>query len=487
MTIAFVGYDGGRIAAEGLADHVVVTRSQHIPRIQEAQASAYHVLRELIELAGRSDGRRRRHGERAAGGSGARVSGTVQGVGFRPFVFRLAEELGARAAGCSTTSAVSLLEVEGEPAAVEAFLDRLRDGGAAAGGGRGGRAPSELARHAARTASGSSSRAARASPTAPGLARHGDLRGLPGRALRPRRPPPPLPVHQLHQLRPAVHDRPRRPLRPAADDDGRLRDVRALPGRVRGPARPPLPRPAECLPALRPAARLLERRRRRAAASGATATRSRRRPALLRAGAIVAVKGLGGYHLACRADDERAVAALRARKHREDKPFALMAPTSTPPGELVELTADEEELLAGRRAPDRASPRRRAGAPGRRRRSRPRSPDLGVMLPYSPLHHLLLADAGDAAGDDLAATSRTSRSPTATTTRCERLGADRRRSSCSTTARSTCAPTTRCVRALDPAGAAGRCCCAARAGYVPASDRACRSSARGRCSAAAPS
>jgi D-sedoheptulose 7-phosphate isomerase len=50
MTLAFVGYDGGRIASERLADHVVVTRSQHIPRIQEAQASAYHVLRELIEL-----------------------------------------------------------------------------------------------------------------------------------------------------------------------------------------------------------------------------------------------------------------------------------------------------------------------------------------------------------------------------------------------------------------------------------------------------
>ena len=46
-----VGYDGGRIAAESLADHVIVTRSQNIPRIQEAQASAYHVLRELIELS----------------------------------------------------------------------------------------------------------------------------------------------------------------------------------------------------------------------------------------------------------------------------------------------------------------------------------------------------------------------------------------------------------------------------------------------------
>ena len=51
-TIALVGYDGGRVAAERLADHVVVTRSEHIPRIQEAQASAYHVLRELVEGAG---------------------------------------------------------------------------------------------------------------------------------------------------------------------------------------------------------------------------------------------------------------------------------------------------------------------------------------------------------------------------------------------------------------------------------------------------
>ncbi len=57
VTVALVGYDGGRVASERLADHVVVTRSQHIPRIQEAQASAYHVLRELVESSTTTGGR----------------------------------------------------------------------------------------------------------------------------------------------------------------------------------------------------------------------------------------------------------------------------------------------------------------------------------------------------------------------------------------------------------------------------------------------
>ncbi len=48
-SIAFVGYDGGRVAADGLADHVVLSPSQHIPRIQEAQATAYHLLCRLVE------------------------------------------------------------------------------------------------------------------------------------------------------------------------------------------------------------------------------------------------------------------------------------------------------------------------------------------------------------------------------------------------------------------------------------------------------
>ena len=109
-------------------------------------------------------------------------------------------------------------------------------------------------------------------------------------------------------------------------------------------------------------------------------------------GLIVAVKGLGGYHLACRADDADAVAMLRSRKHREDRPFALMAPSLEAARSLVELTAAEERLLLGRERPIVvARARSEAGvAPG----VAPHGPDLGVMLPYSPLHHLLLADVG---------------------------------------------------------------------------------------------
>ena len=68
-------------------------------------------------------------------------------------------------------------------------------------------------------------------------------------------------------------------------------------------------------------------------------------------GRIVAVKGLGGYHLACRADDESVVAELRARKHREDKPFALMAPSAEAALDLVELDDAAGALLTPASAP----------------------------------------------------------------------------------------------------------------------------------------
>jgi hydrogenase maturation protein HypF len=109
-------------------------------------------------------------------------------------------------------------------------------------------------------------------------------------------------------------------------------------------------------------------------------------------GAIVAVKGLGGYHLACRADDERAVGALRARKQREDKPFALMAADLEAARRLVVLGDGEEGLLRGPERPIVLAPRLAGGAVAPS--VAPGAPELGVMLPYSPLHHLLLADAG---------------------------------------------------------------------------------------------
>jgi hydrogenase maturation protein HypF len=108
--------------------------------------------------------------------------------------------------------------------------------------------------------------------------------------------------------------------------------------------------------------------------------------------AVVAVKGIGGFHLACRAGDERAVAALRARKHREDKPFALMVADVAAARELVELSAADEALLSSRERPIVLSPRRADAAVAAA--VAPRSRELGVMLPYSPLHHLLLADTG---------------------------------------------------------------------------------------------
>jgi hydrogenase maturation protein HypF len=107
--------------------------------------------------------------------------------------------------------------------------------------------------------------------------------------------------------------------------------------------------------------------------------------ALLEAGAILAVKGLGGYHLACRADDEDAVADLRARKHREDRPFALMAPDVDAAMALAEL---DEELLTSPARPIVLGPRRPGAAVAAA--VAPRSAELGVMLPYTPLHHLLV-------------------------------------------------------------------------------------------------
>jgi hydrogenase maturation protein HypF len=127
---------------------------------------------------------------------------------------------------------------------------------------------------------------------------------------------------------------------------------------------------------------------------GAAAIDEARR--LLASGAVVAVKGLGGYHLACDASDETAVATLRKRKDRGDKPFAVMVADLEAARSLAEVSPAEAALLTDVRRPvvlltaRQESPLAPSVAPDSR--------EVGVMLAYTPVHRLLFGLAGDRAG-----------------------------------------------------------------------------------------
>jgi hydrogenase maturation protein HypF len=109
---------------------------------------------------------------------------------------------------------------------------------------------------------------------------------------------------------------------------------------------------------------------------------------LLKEGHIVAIKGIGGYHLACDGTNKNAVSALRKRKYREDKPFALMAKDLKTIEKFCYLNAVEKKLLQSVKRPIVLLKKKKTDliaqevAPGQK--------NFGVMLPYSPLHHLLL-------------------------------------------------------------------------------------------------
>jgi hydrogenase maturation protein HypF len=119
--------------------------------------------------------------------------------------------------------------------------------------------------------------------------------------------------------------------------------------------------------------------------SGAAALLRARR--LLREGRIVAVKGLGGFHLACAADNAAAVAELRRRKHRPDKPFALMAADVETISSVCQCSSAELDLLQGSAKPVVLLTRKNAAAfPA----VAPQLDRLGFMLPCTPLHCLLL-------------------------------------------------------------------------------------------------
>ena len=117
---------------------------------------------------------------------------------------------------------------------------------------------------------------------------------------------------------------------------------------------------------------------------------------LLKAGGVLAVKGIGGYQLACDAANEQAVTELRRRKRRGDKPFAVMVPDLTAARDIAIVDDVSARLLSGPQRPIVLMPRRPgasiAGAVA------PHNPDLGVMTAYTPLHVLLFGMAGDEPG-----------------------------------------------------------------------------------------
>ncbi|MBV9167903.1 MAG: carbamoyltransferase HypF [Solirubrobacterales bacterium] len=313
-----------------------------------------------------------------------KVQGTVQGVGFRPFVYRLAEALGVGGFVRNDSNGV-LLELEGPVPAVRDLLARLE------------REPPPLAVLDRLETSwleprgveeflilqSASDEAPNAPVTADAATCEDCLAELFDSSDRRYRYPfinctncgPRFTI-----VRGVPYDRPLTTMA-AFQMCAECRREYEDPGDRRFHAQP------NACPACGPQVTL------RDAAASELATGEgalQQAAAALQRGAILALKGLGGYHLACLAADEPAASALRARKHREDKPFALMAPDLAAARALVELTALEEAIMRERERPIVIA-RRRAHAPVASAVA-PRSRDLGVMLPYSPLHHLLLRD-----------------------------------------------------------------------------------------------
>ncbi|HSZ43062.1 MAG TPA: carbamoyltransferase HypF [Trebonia sp.] len=315
-----------------------------------------------------------------------RVEGIVQGVGFRPFVYSLATGLGLGGFVGNDGDGV-FAEVEGSPTAVGEFLRRLE------------REAPPLARieHVTATPLTPHGPAAFTIVTS-GLA--GPRRALVSADTA-------TCADCLRELADPADRRFGYPFINCTNCGPRftiVRDVpydRALttmadfamcapcaaeyhdPGNRRFHAQP------TCCPACGPRLRLLDATRAELPGDPLTAAAG-----LLRRGHVLAVKGLGGYHLAADATSERAVAALRTRKHREDKPFAVLVADLDAARRWCGVDAAAADLLASPARPIVLLPRRSDGelvlaestAPGNRR--------LGLMLPYTPLHHLLIRAVG---------------------------------------------------------------------------------------------
>jgi hydrogenase maturation protein HypF len=326
----------------------------------------------------------------ASRGVRLRVEGTVQGVGFRPWVAAVARELGLAGRVWNDGRGVAV-DAFGAEAALEALAARL------ARPELPGASVERVARAAAVPDSAGAPRGFEIAPSAPAAGRGGARIAL--------APDLATCVDCLAELRDPEGRRRRYPFTSCARCGPRFTLALALPW---DRARTTMAGFVLCADCRREHADPQDRRHhaeslacpacgpRLVALAPDGAPRAEGEAALalalevLRAGGIVALQGLGGFHLACDARSEAAVTALRARKRRERKPLAVMVPDPAAAERLAMLDARERALLA---APERpiAVVRARPGsnlAPS----LAPGLPTLGLLLPYTPLHHLLLDD-----------------------------------------------------------------------------------------------
>ncbi|MCG7610849.1 carbamoyltransferase HypF [Mycobacterium sp. CnD-18-1] len=317
------------------------------------------------------------------------VHGVVQGVGFRPFVYTTAAALGLT--GCvRNDSSGAVIEIEGAPGDLDAFLDRLRTD------------PPPLAMI--------ESVDTRTIPLAGGTGftiadttRAGGGRTLasPDVAMCPEctaEQRDPSNRRYRHAFVNCTNCGPRFTIIAALPYD---RDATTMAGfamcpecaREYGdPADRRFHAQPVCCPNCGPTLRFRDRSG--GFIDGEAGLRHARR--LLVDGAVLAVKGIGGYHLACAATDAAAVTELRSRKRRGDKPFAVMVPDLLSAREIAEVDETAARVLCGPQRPIVLLPRS-VGAPVAESVA-PGSPDLGVLLAYTPLHTLLFGLPGDPPG-----------------------------------------------------------------------------------------
>ncbi|HKP86075.1 MAG TPA: carbamoyltransferase HypF [Blastocatellia bacterium] len=315
------------------------------------------------------------------------VRGIVQGVGFRPFVFSLATRRSLRGHVFNNTSGV-MIDVEGEPGAIEQFIAQIKS------------CPPPLSLVESVERSGDLD-----------PANYTDFRILESDSVGEKFVPISADIATcldcLKELFDPQDRRHRYPFINCTNCGPRFTIIEGVPydranttmrdfemcAECKAEYENPLDRrfhaePTAC-PACGPRVFLADSGGVEIAPDrdGAESVISRARVLLLE-GKVIAIKGVGGFHLACDALNSEAVERLRLRKYREDKPFALMAASVDMVRRHCVVTVEEEKLLASERHPIALLAKRadcvipQAVAPG--------ANTLGFMLPYTPLHHLLL-------------------------------------------------------------------------------------------------